>query len=176
MKKNSIALLALLALNVCCLPKLQAQNEELKKESREAKMAFIKADESMKHLFDNSYAYVIFPSVTKAAVVVGGAGAKGVVYQKGMPIGMAKLAQATVGAQVGGQEYREVIFLENKEALDRFKDNKLEFSAQASAVAVKTGAAANAKYADGVSVFTQEKGGLMLEASLGGQKFTFKPW
>lgn len=177
MKKNSLAILAFLALSVLALPRVQAQNNEtLKMDSKEAKMAFMKADESMKSFFDNSYGYVIFPSVTKAAVIVGGAGAKGVIYEKGKPIGMAKMAQATVGAQVGGQEYREVIFFENKAALDRFKENKLEFSGQVSAVAVKTGAAANAKYADGVTVFTQEKGGLMLEASLGGQKFTYKPW
>jgi lipid-binding SYLF domain-containing protein len=79
----------------------------------------------------------------------------------------------SVGFQFGGQAYREVIFFENKEALDRFKENKLEFSAQASAVAAKSGASANVKYRDGVMIFTQQKGGLMYEASVGGQKFSF---
>jgi hypothetical protein len=68
-----------------------------------------------------------------------------------------------------------VIFFENKAALDRFKNNNFEFSGQTSAVAVKSGSSANANYRNGVVVFSQEKGGLMLEASLGGQKFTYKP-
>jgi lipid-binding SYLF domain-containing protein len=106
--------------------------------------------------------------------VVGGAGGNGVVYQKGKVIGTAKMVQVNVGAQVGGQAYREVIFFENKDALDRFKNNKLEFAGQVSATAAKAGASANAKYREGVQVFTEEKGGLMLEASLGGQKFTYK--
>jgi lipid-binding SYLF domain-containing protein len=83
------------------------------------------------------------------------------------------MVQVTVGLQAGGQSYREVIFFENEEALDRFKSNQLEFSGQVSAVAAKSGASANAKYTDGVLVFTQGKSGLMLEASVGGQKFTY---
>ncbi len=106
-------------------------------------------------------------------MVVGGAGGKGILYENGSAAGKAKMIQVTVGAQAGGQSYREVIFLETKEALQHFKEDKVEFSGQVSAVAAKSGASANAKYADGVLVFTQERGGLMLEASVGGQKFTY---
>lgn len=178
MKKIKMVTLALMTLTVFTLPNaLKAQGDEsLKNDSKEAKAEFIKTDESMKALFDNAYGYVIFPKVTKAALIVGGAGAKGVVYEQGKPIGEGKMAQGTVGPQIGGKEYREVIFFENKAALDRFKENKIEFSGQVSAVAAKSGAAATAKYTDGVSVFTQERGGLMLEASLGGQKFTYNAW
>jgi len=88
-------------------------------------------------------------------------------------VGKAKMKQLTVGLQLGGQAYREVIFFENKAALDRFKEGKFELSAQASAVAATKGASANVKYADGVMIFTQEKGGLMYEASVGGQKFSY---
>lgn len=84
------------------------------------------------------------------------------------------MTQVTVGAQVGGQSYREVIFFENKDALDRFKDNKVEFTSQISAVAAKSGVSANAKYTEGVIVFTKDLSGLMAEASVGGQKFTYK--
>ena len=87
---------------------------------------------------------------------------------------MASLSQLSIGLQAGGQAYREVIFFESKKEMDRFKESKFEFSAQASAVAAKTGASADAKYANGVMVFTMEKGGLMYEASIGGQKFKFK--
>ena len=87
---------------------------------------------------------------------------------------MAKLSQLSVGFQAGGQAYREIIFFESKKELDRFKDSQFEFSAQASAVAAKSGASANAKYTSGVMVFTMQKGGLMYEASIGGQKFKFE--
>jgi lipid-binding SYLF domain-containing protein len=88
-------------------------------------------------------------------------------------IGKAKLKQVSIGFQLGGQAYREVIFFENKEAMDRFKQDKLEFAAQASAVAATSGASANVKYSNGVMIFTQQKGGLMYEASIGGQKFDY---
>jgi lipid-binding SYLF domain-containing protein len=106
---------------------------------------------------------------------VGGAAGNGIVFENGNMIGKAKMKQVSVGFQFGGQAYREVIFFENKAALDRFKENKFEFAAQVSAVAVTAGASANVKYKDGVMVFTQEKGGLMHEASIGGQKFSYTP-
>jgi len=143
-------------------------------DSKEAKASFLKGDPSMENLFKHSAGYVIFPNVGKGAAGVGGAAGKGAVYEKGTAVGTAQMVQVTVGAQAGGQAYREIIFFENQDALDRFMRNKVEFSGQASAIAVKTGAAANGNYRDGVVVFSQEKGGLMLEASLGGQKFTYK--
>jgi lipid-binding SYLF domain-containing protein len=88
-------------------------------------------------------------------------------------VGMAKLSQVSIGFQAGGQAYREVIFFESRKVLDRFKNSQLEFSADVSAVAVKSGASANAKYTKGVMVFSMQKGGLMYEASVGGQKFKF---
>jgi lipid-binding SYLF domain-containing protein len=143
-------------------------------DAKEAKESFIKTDALMKNLFDKSYGYVLFPNVGKGAVGVGGAAGNGAVYENQRLIGMAKMIQVSVGFQFGGQAYQEVIFFENKAALDHFKDNKLEFSAQASAIAAKAGGAANVTYRDGILVFTQAKGGLMLEAAIGGQKFTYK--
>lgn len=138
-----------------------------------AKAEFIKSDELLSKLFDGAAGYVMFPNVGKGAVGVGGASGNGIFYEKGKMTGKAKMSQVSVGFQFGGQAYRELIFFENQEAVNRFKKNKLEFSAQASAVAAKTGASANAKYRDGVMVFTQQKGGLMYEASVGGQKFKY---
>ena len=86
---------------------------------------------------------------------------------------MAKLTQISIGFQWGGQAYREIIFFESEETMDRFKESNIELSAQASASAVTAGASADAKYVDGVMVFTMQKGGLMYEASVGGQKFKF---
>lgn len=149
--------------------------ERIIADSKKAKAEFVKTDKLMDPLFDHSYGYVIFPNVGKGAAGVGGAAGRGAVYEKGKFIGLAKMVQVTAGFQFGGQAYREVVFFEDKAALDHFKDNKLEFSGQASAIAAKEGAAANVKYRDGVLVFSQEKGGLMLEAALGGQKFTYQP-
>jgi len=148
--------------------------ERIMGDSKVAKASFLKADPSMENLFKNSSGYVIFPNVGKGGVGVGGAAGKGAVYQKGTTVGTSQMVQVTVGAQAGGQAYREIIFFENRDALNRFMQNKIEFSGQASAIAVKAGASANTNYRDGVVVFSQAKGGLMLEASLGGQKFTYK--
>jgi lipid-binding SYLF domain-containing protein len=181
MKKIRKARLALflMILSGLFLPRiLKAQDgsqDRIMVDSKKAKASFLKADPSMENLFKNSAGYAIFPNVGKGGIGVGGAAGRGTVYEKGAPVGMAKMAQVTVGAQAGGQAYREVIFFQDKDALDRFMQNKVEFSGQASAIAAKAGASANANYRDGVVVFSQEKGGLMLEASLGGQKFTYKP-
>ena len=179
MKKNRMKWLSILLLAFMALPvAVWAQDEDdtkLVNDATEAREAFIKSDNHLKSLFDNSYGYVIFPNVGKGAVGVGGAAGNGVVYEQGNMIGRAKMKQVSVGFQFGGQAYREVIFFETKEALDRFKQDKFEFAAQVSAVAAASGASADAKYTEGVLVFTQEKKGLMYEASVGGQKFSFTP-
>jgi lipid-binding SYLF domain-containing protein len=179
MKKNNMIRMTchLLVLTALIMPApLLAQDSKenrLMEDSKEAKAGFIKADGLMQSLFDNSHGYVIFPNVGKGAIGVGGAAGNGIVYENGKATGSAKMKQVSVGFQFGGQAYREVIFFENQAALDRFKQNKFEFSAQASAVAATAGASANVKYREGVMVFTQEKGGLMYEASVGGQKFSY---
>lgn len=150
-----------------------AKKNKIIADSKTAKAEFIKSDPLMKALFEQAYGYVIFPNVGKAGFGIGGAAGNGVVYQHNKRIGMAKLSQLSIGFQAGGQAYREVIFFESKKELERFKESRFEFSAQASAVAVTAGASANVKYTDGVMVFTMQKGGLMYEASIGGQKFKF---
>ena len=149
------------------------KDKKLIDDSRRAKEEFIQTDGMMSSLFNNAYGYVIFPNVGKGAIGIGGAAGNGIVYEKGSIVGKAQMKQVSIGFQWGGQAYREVIFFENKSALDRFKNDKIEFSAQASAVAATAGASANVKYTDGVMIFTQQKGGLMYEASVGGQKFDY---
>ena len=179
-KKTSIIRLGILSflLSGLLVPRVSmAQDdsqERIMNDSKAARTAFVKADPSMETMFKNSAGYAIFPNVGKGAAGVGAAAGKGTVYQKGAPVGTVQMTQVTVGAQAGGQSYREVIFFENQDAVDRFLHDKIEFSGQASAIAVKTGASANANYRDGVVVFSQGKGGLMFEASLGGQKFNCK--
>ncbi len=169
-----IPILLLSAFSMSVIAQSDSKKEKVISDSKKAKEEFIKADKTMSELFNRSYAYVIFPNVGKGGVGVGGAAGNGAVYQGGKLIGTAKLTQVSVGLQLGGQSYREVVFFENEEVLNRFKDNRIEFSAQVSAVAAASGASANAKYVEGVMVFTMQKGGLMYEAAIGGQKFKFE--
>jgi lipid-binding SYLF domain-containing protein len=168
-----VIILAVLTMGNIAIAQSTSKERKLVADSKEAKEDFINTDGLLKNLFTNAYGYVIFPNVGKGGIGIGGAVGNGVVYEGGDIIGKAKLTQLSIGFQFGGQAYREVIFFESKEDLDRFKEDKIEFSAQASAVAVTAGASANVKYSDGVMIFTQLKGGLMYEASIGGQKFNF---
>ena len=132
-------------------------------------------DPSLGTLMSSAKGYAVFPTVGKGAIGVGGAYGKGVLYQAGKVIAYCDLTQASIGLQLGGQAYGEIIAFETEGSLGRFKSGNFAFSAQATAVALKSGAGANAKYADGVAVFTMGESGLMYEASIGGQKFSCQP-
>jgi lipid-binding SYLF domain-containing protein len=149
--------------------------DDLHQKVLEAIAAFRRVDASMGPVFASARAYAVFPSVGKGGFGLGGAHGNGELFEHGAVTGRTSLTQVTVGFQVGGQVYREVIFFEDPAALASFKKGHFALSAQVSAVAAAEGAAANAKYREGVLVFTLAKGGLMLEASVGGQKFSFKP-
>ena len=173
--KFSFIMAALVMFNTS-IAQSTSKEKKLVRDCRVAKEEFIATDGLMSSLFSNAYGYVIFPNVGKGGMGIGGAVGNGIVYEGGSIIGKAKLTQLSIGFQFGGQAYREVIFFETKADLDRFKENKIEFSAQASAIAVTAGASANVKYKEGVMIFTQQKGGLMYEASVGGQKFNYTPF
>ncbi|MEP1085590.1 YSC84-related protein [Algoriphagus sp.] len=173
MKKVTITFLfALLAMT--SFAQNAKKDQQIEEDSMEAKAAFLEDDPSMQELFDSSYGYIILPNVGKGGLGIGGAAGNGVAFQGGSQVGYAKMTQITIGFQAGGQAYSEVVFFEDSEAFDRFKANNVEMSAQVSAVAAASGASANAKYVDGVAVFTRTKGGLMYEASVGGQQFKFR--
>jgi len=143
------------------------------KQAQDAIVLFLKADPGLKKFLESSVGYAVFPDVTKGGI--GAAHGGGCVYEKGKLAGTASLTQVTIGLALGGQSYAELVFFETQEAFDSFKKSELAFSAQVSAVAAAEGASSNAKYRLGVAVFTLARGGLMYEASLGGQKFKFKP-
>lgn len=149
------------------LPRVIEANDTLK--------VFLAKDPGLQEFVDGAHGYAIFPSIVKGGLVVSGAAGDGVVFEQGTPIGYSKLSQGGIGATVGGQEYSELIFFETKTDLERFKDGNAKFSAQASAVAATAGASADAAYSEGVAIFTIAKGGLMLEASVGGQGFSYEP-
>ena len=152
---------------------MQAQKEKAAVEETIAK--FKEADSGMEVYFAKAYGYVVFPGIGKGGFIIAGGQGTGWVYQQGNHIGRATLTQLTVGAQIGGQSYREIIFFKDKETLDSFKKGNLELSAQASAILVKEGASKNSSYDHGVAVFTMPIKGAMVEASVGGQKFKYTP-
>jgi hypothetical protein len=145
--------------------------------------------------FKNAYGYAVFPTIGKGGVGVGAAYGEGRVYQGGKVTGKTSMTQLTVGAQLGGEAFSEMIFFQDKRAYDDFTKGNFEFSAQASAVAITAGAQAQAgsegagvsasgggtaglqvaKYQKGMAIFTHAKGGLMYAVTVGGQKFSFEP-
>ena len=155
-----------------------------------------KKSEAVKPFFANSYGYAVFPTVGKGGFVVGGAYGSGQVYAKGVVTGTTELFKGTIGFQLGGQAFSQMIFFQDKRAFDEFTGGNFEFEAGVSAVAITagvqakagtegatagasagpaTGAQATINYHKGMAVFVHAKGGLMYEASIGGQKFSYKP-
>lgn len=155
-----------------------------------------KKSKAVQPFFKNAYGYAVFPTVGKGGIVIGGSYGTGQVYKNGKVTGEVSLIKGSIGWQLGGQAFSQMIFLEDKRAYDKFTSGEFEFDATASAVAITagaqakagtegttagasagpaTGVQAKASYHNGMVVFVHAKGGLMYEASIGGQKFTFKP-
>jgi lipid-binding SYLF domain-containing protein len=147
--------------------------QQLTSEAENSLQTFINKDPSLEQRVDNAYGYVIFPSIGKGGAIIGGAFGRGVVYEGGDRVGYATVTQGTIGAQLGGQTFSQLILFENENRFERFKAEEFSFSAEVSAVAAKAGAAKKASYQNGVLVFVRSQGGLMAEASVGGQKFNF---
>jgi hypothetical protein len=145
-------------------------------EAKQTIEAYKTTDPAIESFFRRSAAYTVFPSIAKGAVGVGAAHGTGVLFEHGEPTGKVTMSQATVGLQLGGQEFSQVVFYESPKSLQELKGGKAAFSAEVGAVAMQAGASAKAGYKNGVAVFTATKGGLMFEASVGGQKFDFTPW
>jgi lipid-binding SYLF domain-containing protein len=143
---------------------------------KEAKAEFLKTDDGLKAIFDKAAGYALFPSVAKGGLGIGAARGSGQLYEKDKLLGETTMTQVSIGFQAGGQVYSELIFFEDQTSLDNFRKGNFEFSAQVSAVAAPAGVSKNAKYEHGVMVLTLAKGGLMYEASVGGQKFKYEKY
>ena len=154
-----------------------------------------KKSQAVQPFFENAYGYAVFPTIGKGGVGIGGAYGKGQVYRGGKVTGTTSLVKATIGFQLGGQAFSEIIFFQDKRAYDEFTRGNFEFDAAASAVAITagvqakvgtegatagasagpaTGIQAETSYRKGMAVFVHAIGGLMYEAAIGGQKFSFK--
>jgi lipid-binding SYLF domain-containing protein len=149
--------------------------DDLGTQARQTVANFVNADPGLQTFIDNSAGYAVFPDVGKGGFIVGGARGKGVLFEKGVITGQTTMTQASIGAQAGGQSFAQIIFFENPGAVSDFKGGKFALGADMSAVAISRGASKSAKFRGGVAVFTQPKSGLMVQASVGGQKFSFEP-
>lgn len=203
-KKTAIITLALSSLATFSMP-IYADDEFSESESQmtqdiseaefdETIAAFHKAPQSAQ-FFDSAYGYAVFPTIGKVGLFIGGAYGKGRVYEQGRYSGDAEMTQATIGFQFGGQAFSQIIFFQDQRAYDEFTSGNFEFGAQASAIVITAGANAEAstkgtsasanagnayvkadgQYYKGMAVFSLAKGGLMYEATLGGQKYNFYP-
>jgi lipid-binding SYLF domain-containing protein len=149
-------------------------------EDEQAKVAaaianFKLADPSLTKFFTDSAGYAVLPDVGEGGFIIGGEHGHGLLYEKGKPTGKVTLTEVSVGAQAGGGSFSEVIFFDTQASLNNFKTSTYAMSATAKATAAASGAAANAKYNQGVAVFTLPKSGAMVAAAIGGQKFKFEP-
>lgn len=153
---------------------LERRDQVMREEVQKSVTAFKRADPTIQTMFDSAHAYVVFPRIGKGGLVFGGSYGQGKVYQGGQIIGNAAVTKVSVGLQAGGQVFREIIFFQDQATLDRFKKGEFALSAEATAVVAADGAAASADYSEGVAVFVMPIKGLMVEAAIGGQKFSYR--
>jgi len=170
-----LAVVAGLLVSCSTAPSTVGGRDELVQQATSALGEMNREDSGLDELTRKAYGYAMFPEVAKGGLVFGGGYGRGVVYEQGQHIGYADLSQASFGLQVGGQTYSELIVFENKAALERLKQGRIDLAADASAVILKTGAAANARFVDGFAVFVRPIGGAMAEATVGGQQVTYVP-
>jgi lipid-binding SYLF domain-containing protein len=150
-------------------------SDKMQLEVQAAILAIKAKDAGMEDWFTGAAGYAVFPNVGKAAIGIGGAYGKGLVIAGDKVVGTTSLSQISIGLSLGGQSYAEFIFFKDDIALGEFKRGNWESGAQASAVIATAGASADAAYNKGVAIFTNVSGGVMAEASVGGQKFEYTP-
>lgn len=159
-------------------------------------IAMFKQSPVVQPFFDNAYGFAVFPTVGKGGVIVGGAYGQGQVYRQGEVTGTARMVKGSIGFQAGGQAFKQIVFLQDQRAYEEFTSGNFEFDAGVSAVAITAGAQAKAgtegatagvsagpntgaqapvAYRKGIAVFVHAIGGFMLEAAVGGQKYSFEP-
>lgn len=151
------------------------ENDTLLKQAQNQRQEWNKVDPQLEAFAKKGDGFAFFPEIKKGGFVVGGANGRGVVYEKGQHIGYADLTQVSVGFLAGAQTFSELIVFEDQAAMNRFKQNEMNFGANASANLAEKGAAMDARFVDGVAVFVKPTGGAMAEASLGGQQTTYVP-
>jgi lipid-binding SYLF domain-containing protein len=172
----AVSLLSLLAtLSGCATaPRTASGREDLKGAAGDALEEMKAHDPSLGGFLAESSGYVVFPRIGKGGYIFGGGYGRGIVYRQGASVGYADITQASVGLQLGGQAFMEVLAFESAGDVERFTAGKLALTANASAVILKSGAAGSTRYDSGVAIFLKPIEGAMVEASVGGQQYSFQ--
>jgi len=165
--------LVVCAVGCSTAPKSSGEQQALTNQANATLAEMTSRDPGLHDLLARSAGYAVFPGIGKAAWGVGGAWGRGVLYEQGQPRGYVQLSQASFGFQGGAQKMAELVVFSSRGALDNLKGGKFELGGELSAVAITTGAAAAARFANGVAVFQLPKAGLMVEASVAGQRLDY---
>jgi lipid-binding SYLF domain-containing protein len=162
---------ALLLMGACATaPTKPGEQADLRNDAQRTLQRMEAKDSSLRPVIDQSLAYIVFPKVGSAGLLVGGGAGQGVVYEHGQPTGFATVEHLSAGAIAGGQAYSQIVAVKTQQALDDLKTGRFDFGASASAVIVRSGAATGATFENGVAVFVDPLKGAMVNASIGGQK------
>ena len=169
-------LLSLSTVMVGCstAPQTAVERDQLVSDSEATASRFRSEDPRTRSFFDNAYAYVVFPKITQGGVGIAGAYGRGVVYQGGRMVGYAGMTQGTIGAQIGGMSWSEILFFENRWAFDKFKSGQFAASANASYAGPKQGGTNALNYSEGVMIFTMDTRGFAVAAAVGAQQFEYE--
>lgn len=171
-KRPIAALVLAFAVAACAQPGWDPSAEQ---KAMDTIKAFKQANPSLNSFFSDAQGYAVFPTIGKGAVGLGAGYGEGTVYEKGKAIGLSSVTKIDLGLQLGGRSYSQIVFFKDQAALDGFKAGNFAFAADAAAVVERDGKAATADYSGNVAVFTLSDAGMMFEAAVGGQKFTFDP-
>lgn len=166
--------LALIASACSTAPKTTSERASLMRQADSTLEVMRAESTAFGDLLDRSHGYAVFPSIGKGGAFVGGAYGRGIVYEQGQPVGYVELNQASLGLQLGGQTFSEVILFETPAALEQLKGGSWSLGAGASAIVLTTGAGGRLDFRGGVAVVVKPKGGLMFDVSVSGQKLNFE--
>lgn len=156
-------------------PETQGERRSLEARADATIQTMTARDPGLRQVLEDAYGYAVFPEVGKGGAIVGGAYGRGIVYERGQKVGFVELNQASIGAQLGGQTFSEILVFEDQEALRDLQSGDFEIGAGASVVVLTAGAAAGARFEDGVALFVLPRGGMMVDVSATGQQLNYEP-
>jgi lipid-binding SYLF domain-containing protein len=166
----TVVLVAIVA-GCATAPKTKSERMSLQAAAENTVADMRSRDPSLQMVMDRAAGYIVFPSVAQGGFIVGGASGNGVIYEGGRMVGFAQLSRGSLGLQAGGQKLAELIVVRDPQTLERIRAGSFDFGGQASAVALRSGAAGTTSFSNnGVAVFVDTKGGAMLNLSLTGQR------
>lgn len=156
-------------------PETRAEEQAAISQARATVQTMTARDPSLQAVLDRAYGYIVFPQVGEGAFIVGGARGRGVAFERGRPVGFTTITEGSIGLQAGGQSFSEIVVFEDPGAFQRLRSGQFDLTADAQAIALTAGVAANATFQGGTAVFVLPEGGLMAGVSVGGQQINFQP-